>query len=80
VKCLRQAANLRQHLLRDLGNFAQVGSERRSFRNVFAGALQHRAHRGQHLPEFVVQLSRDVPQRRFARRDEFLRELVPLVR
>ena len=66
--------------LRDLADLAQVGSQRRALRRLLAGAAEHRADRGQDLAELVVQLARDLAQRRLARGDQLLRQLAPLVR
>ena len=77
---LRQAADVVERRLRDLADLAQLGPQRRAVRRVSAGAAEHRAHRGQDLAELVVQLARDLAQRRFARGDQLLRELAALVR
>ena len=77
---LRQPADVVERALRDLADFAQVASQRRPLGRVLAGAAEHRAHGGQDLPELVVQLARDLTERRLAGRDELLRELAPLVR
>ena len=65
---LRQAADVVERRLGDLADLAQVGSQRRALRRVPAGAAQHRSHRRQHLAEFVVQLARDLAQRRLRAR------------
>jgi hypothetical protein len=47
---------------------------------MVARAAEHRSHGCQHLPEFVVQLAGQVMKRRFARRDELLRDVAALFR
>ncbi len=42
--------------------------------------LQQGADRGQHLPKFVVQFARDVPQRGFLRRNQLLCQIAALRR
>ena len=77
---LRQAADVVQRRLRQLADLAKLGAQRRALRRVRAGAAQHRSHRGQNLAELVVQLARDLVQRRFPRGDQLLRELAALRR
>ena len=79
VKRLRQAAHVGEHVLCDLGNFTQIGFQRRALRRVVSCSFQHRSHCRQHLTELVVQLAGDVPQRRLTSRDQFLRQLVALL-
>ena len=71
VERLRQAAHVVERRLRDLADLAQVGRAAASPPGAcLLGAAEHRAHGGQDLPELVVQLARDLPQRRLARRDQ----------
>src|SRR5262249_51461636 len=71
----RQPPDIIERRLSDLPDLAQLGPQRRSLWSVLAGPAEHRAHRGEHLSELVVQLSGDLPQGGLARRDELLREL-----
>ena len=80
VQRLRQAAHLLEHPLRDLGDVAQLGPQRRSGRRLPLGAAEHRSHRRQRLAELVVQLPGEVAQRRLARGDELLGDVAPLAR
>lgn len=79
MESLRERADFVQRGLRDFGNFAQFGAERRIRRRVLFCAAQHRANGCQNLAEFVVQLSRNVAQGRFLGRDEFLGQLAALL-
>src|SRR5581483_4272652 len=60
---LRKRANLIQAVLRDLANFLQILAKPAVLCRPAARAAQHRADRGEHLPELVVQLPRNMPQR-----------------
>jgi hypothetical protein len=80
VQRLRQAANILERRLRDLVDLAQLGPQRRSVGRVPAGAGQHRSHRGQQLTELVVELTRDLAQRRFAGTHHLPGQGAPLVR
>jgi hypothetical protein len=79
VQRLRQAAHAVERRLRHLAHLAQVGAQRRPLVGVARRALDHRADRGEHLAEFVVQFARDLAQRVLARGDERLRQAAPLV-
>ena len=46
---------------------------------MLSGAAQHRAHRRQDLAELVVQLARDVAQRRLLRGNQLLRQFAALL-
>ena len=76
---LRQAAHVVQRPLGHLANLAQVGAQRRLGGRLLLGPAEHRSDGGQNLADLVVQLAREVPQRRLARRDELLRQLAPAV-
>src|SRR5436189_94210 len=75
-----EAAHVVERGLRDFGDLAQLGAQRRSLRRLPAGAAQHRSDRGQDLAELVVELARDLAQRRLARRNQLLRQLVTAIR
>ena len=76
---LRQASHAVQRALRHFADLAQVGAQRRAVGRLPLGPAEHRSDRGQNLADFVVELARQVPQRRFARGDELLGELATAV-
>src|SRR6266404_4446094 len=75
---LRQPAHFRQRGLRDLLHFLQILPQYRIVWHFFALAAQQRPDRRQHLPKFIVQFARKMPQRGFLRRNQFLRQLAAL--
>src|SRR5713101_3533817 len=80
MKRLRQAANIVQRSLRDFANFLQVFAQWRTLRHLFFHAAEQRTDRCQHLPEFIMQLARNVPQRGLLRGYQFLRQVAALLR
>ena len=72
-------AHVVERRLRDLADLVELGLQRRTVGHMTAGTADHRSHRGQQLPELVVQLARDLAQRRFARFNQLTRELAALI-
>ena len=79
VQRLRQASDARQSALGDLADLAQVGAQRRSGGRLLLGSAEHRSDGGQNLTDLIMKLTRQVPQRGFARGDELLGQLAPAV-
>ena len=79
MQCLRQAANLLQSRLRDLGDLADFRAQGRALRCVIPRPAQHGAYGSENLAEFIVQLPGDVKQRRLLARNQRLRQFAALL-
>ena len=62
MESLREAADVVESGLRDALDFLEIGVDRGLDGEMFSGAAQQRADGGEHLAEFVVEFSGDVPE------------------